>query len=108
MGRERSAPRMGQPAHAAPFLRDSSAGGRRGFARGAGNARPQRYFHHSNIYSLIEEPFAQGSSQLSSAGDRGRFRWRTLAQVSNVQQFVVQLSIWAIPTVFAIILHEVM
>jgi len=28
--------------------------------------------------------------------------------VSSVQQFVIQLSIWAIPTVFAIILHEVM
>jgi len=28
--------------------------------------------------------------------------------VSSVEQFVVQLSIWAIPTVFAIILHEVM
>jgi Zn-dependent protease len=28
--------------------------------------------------------------------------------VSSVQQFVTQLSIWAIPTVFAIILHEVM
>lgn len=26
----------------------------------------------------------------------------------NIEQFVVQLSIWAIPTVFAIILHEVM
>ena len=28
--------------------------------------------------------------------------------MSSVQQFVTQLSIWAIPTVFAIILHEVM
>ena len=28
--------------------------------------------------------------------------------MSSVEQFLIQLSIWAIPTVFAIILHEVM
>ena len=57
-----SAPFMGQPAHAAPLFRDPSAGRRRRFARGAGDARPQRHLDHPDLYASVAHPSAQGPS----------------------------------------------
>ena len=75
---DRSAAGVDQPAHLAPLLRHPSARRRRGFARRAGDARPQRHLDHADLHASLEEPPAQGPSHVSSARDprqrRGRYR----------------------------------
>ena len=107
------APFMGQPAHAAPLLRDPSAGRRRRFARGAGDARSQRHFDHPDLYASVEDPSAQGPSHLHPRARALQYpedvlETKARPSLSNLSEFIVTLSIWAVPTVFAIMLHEVM
>ncbi len=72
---QRPAPRMDQSAHAQALLRHASAGGWRGLARGAGDARPQRHLDYADLHAPVQEPSAQGPSHVPSArhdGEGGR------------------------------------
>jgi len=55
-------------AHAAPQLRDSPAGTRRGSARDSGVARPRKHQHHGNLHARGRQPSARSSPKVSSAG----------------------------------------
>src|ERR1700674_826425 len=100
---------MDQSAHAPALLRHPSVGGRRRSARGAGNARPQRHLDHADLHPSLEESPAQSPSHVPTArnhvegGETG-----CGADLNDPGQFIQQLSIWALPTIFAIVLHEVM
>src|SRR5208282_5129941 len=100
---------MDQSAHAQALLRHASVGGRRRSARGAGDARPQRHLDYADLHSSVEEPPAQGPSHVPSARyDVEGGQTGCGVELNDPGQFIQQLSIWALPTIFAIILHEVM
>ena len=54
------------PAHAAPQLRDASAGARRRLARHPGTARPRQHRHDGGLYARDGQPPARGAPQVPS------------------------------------------
>ena len=122
--RARTRAARGEPAPPAPLLRDAPSRRRRGPSRRAGDARSRRHRHDADLHRRRARAAARGPSPLPSALDApsrdGRFcadslhsiqsrcgRPGRVLQIAHVREQLLQISLWILPILVAVIFHEV-